>query len=422
MTKKLRNRLLALLCLLAFVGLGFVFFFTWVVQKPFALILFVADGLDTGSLTAARIYAAGAEHPLRLESLPNLALLRNFANDYAVPDPASAATAFSTGRKVNNGSLAVDPSGASLETLLETARKKGRATGLISNVSILDAGAAAFYAHSRDATDRQALAAMLVDEFTPDVVFGGGEEDFLPDVQGGKRTDGRDLTLEMRRKGFDIVRTRSELENTPPWRGPSVFALLNRGDLAFVGEIREREAQPTLDEMVRDAIQFLQFNQKGYVLVVHVGLIEKAARMNETERMLREIMELDRAVRTAIEYAGDKALIVVAGKQGVGGLRMNGYPLRNDKGVATLGINPQGLPSAIWATGPAGPKDEPPQESPAEAEPSPPATRLEVAAVFTPHAQNVAEDTIALSIGPGSEKLRGFIDNTRVYDLLKENL
>ena len=52
MSSKIRNRFIALGCLLAFVGLGVLFYVNWVVQKPFAIILFLTDNLPTSSLTA----------------------------------------------------------------------------------------------------------------------------------------------------------------------------------------------------------------------------------------------------------------------------------------------------------------------------------------------------------------------------------
>ncbi len=98
MSKKFRNRLLALFCLLVFLGLGGVFYVKWVVQRPFAVILFLADNLTPSVLTPARNYEGGADHRLALESFPNLALATNHANDFAVCDGAAAATSIGTGR------------------------------------------------------------------------------------------------------------------------------------------------------------------------------------------------------------------------------------------------------------------------------------------------------------------------------------
>ena len=44
------------------------------------------------------------------------------------------------------------------------------------------------------------------------------------------------------------------------------------------------------------------------------------------------------------------------------------------------------------------------------------------AAFFAPYAANVADDAVAAAFGPGSEKLRGFQDNTFVFELIKSQL
>ncbi|MCA1658764.1 MAG: alkaline phosphatase, partial [Verrucomicrobiaceae bacterium] len=147
---KWRNQLLALFCLVAFGAFGVFYFQHWVVQKPFGIILFVGEGLTPARLAAARIYAGGADTPLTLDSMPSVALLRNYSNDFAAPDQAAAATALATGVTVNNRAIGLDPKGKPLTNLIDLARKAGRSTGLVTNTNIADPTAAAFYAHNAD--------------------------------------------------------------------------------------------------------------------------------------------------------------------------------------------------------------------------------------------------------------------------------
>ncbi|HEY8899759.1 MAG TPA: alkaline phosphatase [Chthoniobacterales bacterium] len=415
MSKKLRNRFIALFCLLAFVGAGFLFYTNWVVQRPFAIILFIGDGLTTGMLAPARIYNDGAQSRLELERLPHLALLTTYANDFAVPDAAAAASALATGRKVNNRVLSLDAAGKPLTSIVDLAQKSGRSIGLVSNASLTDATLAAFYAKTADPLDHQSIADQLAAaDF--DLLLGGGSDDFLPESKEGRRTDGRDVMLAFRKRGYDIVTNRTELLEIPAWRAPRVFGVFQHGNLEFA-DVSDRDgSQPSLADLVRQAISRLQYNPKGYLLVVDAGLIAKAAHSNEGERMMREIVELDRAVGAALQYAGDKALIIVTGKQSVGGFRMNGYPFKNDRGMSVIGINPQTLPFITWSTGPGGavPKDA--------ASPDQPEKPAEPSAVRTSAAIGVAEDVIAISTGPGSEKLQGFKDNTDVFRTISDNL
>ena len=416
MSNKIRNRFLALVLVLAFIGVGMLYYVNWVVQKPFAIILFLTDNLNTPSLTAARIYKGGADHRLSLETFPNLGLITTQAADFAVSDTAAAVTAISTGQKVNNRSVGVDSAGKPLENLIDLARSNGRLVGLVSDSAISDPTPAAFFAKLGDPLDTATIVAQLADAPVLDVILGGGEADFLPELKEGRRKDGRDLMLEMRRKGYDIVRNKSELENTPAWKAPKLLGIFASGPLAFGDEIKSAGSEPSLADMVKQAVQLLQFNPKGYLLVVDAGLVGRAASKNEGERMLRQIVALDDAIAAAKSYAGENSLIIVAGKQSVGGLTLNGYPFRNDKGIAVTGINPQGVPSLTWSTGPG----SKPASNPApEATPAAPA---EPSAVPAPSAVGVAEDGIVVSSGPGADKLGGFKDNTDIFKTIKEGL
>lgn len=412
MSNKIRNRAIALACFLAFIGLGILFYANWVVQKPFAIILFLTDNLTTSTLTAARIYQNGADNRLSLEKLPNLGLITTHAADFAVSDAAAAATAIATGAKVNNRSLGVDASGKPLTNIFDLARRNGRAIGLVTTAAISDTTPAAFFARSANPQESEAIALQLVDAANIDVILGGGQADFLPEHKEGRRKDGRDLLLEMRRKGYDVALNKSEMENTPAWRAPKLLGLFSLGNLAFADEIQSAGAQPDLASMVRRAIQLLQYNRKGYLLVVDCGLTGKAASQNEGERMLRELVALDDAVATALSFAGANSFILVVGKQSIGGLRLNGYPFRDDKGVAVVGINTQGIPSMTWSTGPGTAAVGTGETSPAS-EPS---------AVPAPVAIGVAEDGIVTGAGAGSEKIQGFKDNTDIFRAIAENL
>lgn len=409
-SKTTRNRLLALACLLVFLALGALFYVNWVVQRPFAVILFLADNLTVSSLTPARHYAGGADHRLEIEKFPHLAVLSSHANDFAVADSASASVPFARGSKANNGSLAPARPGA--PWLLELARKSGRATGLVSNASITDAAAAAFYADTPDPLDYPLIARQLLESFRADVFLGGGAADFLPVASGGRRTDERDLLSEAVKSGVDVVRSEPELEALPSWRAPKTVGLFSMGNLHFADELVGGAGQPDLASLVRQAIRLLQYNPRGYLLVVDAGLAGKSAAQNEGERTLREILALDQAVAEALRYAGKDALVVVAGKRSVGGLRLNGFPFRNDKGAAILGINPQGVPSITWSTGPESGTHTGTQ-GPVSSEP---AASRRAAGIET------AEDLLAVGQGPGTEQLSGFRDNTLVFEILREAL
>ena len=119
---KRRNLLLAFALIGLFLAAGRFYFRSYVRQKPFAIILFVSEGLTTSKLAAARQYAGGADYRLAMELLPRLAVLRNAAADFAVPDAAAAGSAIATGRRTSLRTLGMTLEKLTLRTVLELAR------------------------------------------------------------------------------------------------------------------------------------------------------------------------------------------------------------------------------------------------------------------------------------------------------------
>lgn len=436
---KLRNQLLALFCFLVFIAFGVLFFRTWVVQKPFGVIVFLSDGLSTNTLTAARIYEGGADQRLNVERLPRLALVNNDSNDFAIPDEAASATAIATGVKGNNRAIAVDPKGNSLESLLALARQSGRRTGIVTTGNLTTPSTAAFYAHTTEESDVAAIAEQFMGAAGIDVALGGGLNAFTPESKGGSRKDGRDLWLELRAHGYTLLRNKAELENTPAFLTGPLIGLFADEELPYSTDVASASQAPALSDMVRRAIEFLQTNRRGYVLVVDCALISKAASENQAEKVLTETIDFDRALQTAQRYAGDKTLIIAVGKQDIGGLSLNGFPLRNDHGVALLGKNPEGQPAMTWSTGPNGPAPAPTPnlsgDGDAVAQAQAPAGesatvgagaeskgKPEPAAYRSDKAIPTARDMIMVGSGPGSEAIHGFMDNTEVFEIVKKAL
>ena len=405
-----------------FAAFGVFYFQHWVVQKPFGIILFIGEGLTPSRLAATRVFAGGADVPLTLDSMPHLALARNYSNDFAAPDSGAAAAAIATGTKVNNKSI-----GAQAANLLELGRHAGRATGLVTDGKLTSTTAAAFYAHASEPPPPTECARLLAETSAIDLALGGGAQDFLPESKQGTRNDGRDLLSEIRRKGFDLARTKADLEAIPVWRRPKVFGALANAELGYADHVEARNEQPSLPDMVRRAIELLQYNRGGYLLVVDARLARKAAEQNDAEHTLAETVELDRAVAVARRYAGEKSAIIICGDVGVGGLHLNGAPFRTDRGLAILGLNSAGDPWLSWATGPHGAKSygaaklaaqqSPPPSGPVAVEPS-----QEPAAFYAPAALETVEDVVVIATGQGTEAVHGSLDNTAIFKLIRDSL
>jgi alkaline phosphatase len=94
--------------------------------------------------------------------------------------------------------------GQPLASVLEGAKRSGRAVGVVVTVPIWDATPAAFTAHTTSRyADPVILEQMLHQDL--DVVFGGGRAALFPKEAGGIRTDGRDLQSLLQARGVNVV-------------------------------------------------------------------------------------------------------------------------------------------------------------------------------------------------------------------------
>jgi alkaline phosphatase len=423
MTMKLRNRLIALVCLIIFLSLGAALFLTTSARKPFAVILFVSDNITPSSLTATRLFSGGGDAKLQLEDFPNTALCRNAARDFSIPESASASTAIAAGKRVNRGSLCVDPSGTKLPSLLELASAKGRSTGLITTGPLTGTTAAAYYAKSINTEDQYDLATQFSRHTPFDIVIGGEMETNSASATNSPKTS----PLLPDTNSVALARSMGELENQPFWKTTPVLGLLPANQFTLTPSGEGDTNAPSLSDLVRVAIRRLQANRHGYFLVVDDPSIGKAAGANDAETMFKRILAFDKAVATARRYAGDNALILVAGRETIGGLQLNGYPFLGDKGVAILSLNAQGNPSLCWATGP-GYSVELKSASATNAvkgmptQPSVPGILSQPSACPLPKGIGVAGDVLTLGVGQGSEKLKGFLNLTDVHRLINDEL
>jgi alkaline phosphatase len=422
---KWRNQLLALLCLAVFAGLGVLYFQHWVVQKPFGIILIIGEGLGPERVGLTRVYLGGSDARLSLDGMPNVALVTNHSRDFAVSDQAAAASALATGAKVNNRALSVDANGKALGSIIDLARGRGRAIGLVTNGPLTNATCAAFYAHGNNASDVDQVAGQLTEGGKIDICLGIGAAEFLPETKQGQRQDNRDLLLELRQNGFDVVRSRAELESIPVWSRPKLFGAFGNGDKDNQGPAWNDE--PALSDMVRRAIELLQYNQHGYLLIIDAARMRQTAETNNAEKTLTETVELDRALATAQRYAGPKSTIIVCGDSAIGGLHANGFPFRKDSGIALVGLNPSGEPWMTWATGPHGTRSYgagkiPERETPSDQAGVASKEQTEPAAFYARSALNTVEDVIAFGTGPGTEALHGTIDNTQIFKIIRDEL
>ncbi|MCM3441334.1 alkaline phosphatase (plasmid) [Metabacillus halosaccharovorans] len=222
-----------------------------------------------------------------------------------ITDSASAATAMSAGIKTYNNAISVDNDGSEVKTVLEAAKAKGKATGLVATSEITHATPASFGSHDESRQNMNAIADDYFDELVNgkhkvDVLLGGGTDLFA-------RED-RNLIEEFQKAGFSYVTNKEELQKDKSGQVLGLFA--ERG----MPKLLDRtEDIPSLEDMTTSAIKRLNQDKDGFFLMVEGSQIDWAGHDNDIVGAMSEMEDFEKAFAAAIEFAKkDKHTLVVA--------------------------------------------------------------------------------------------------------------
>ncbi|MED1202948.1 alkaline phosphatase [Heyndrickxia acidicola] len=294
--------------------------------KPRNVIFMVMDGTNSDSVTLSRWYKGS---PLALDKILTGGV-RTYSLQSSITDSAAAGTAMATGEKTIVDLIGMVPvlrNGKMLEAkpaanLLEAARQKGLATGVVSTSPVQHATPAAFSAHSINRGHFDDIAEQQVYQGV-DVILGGGKESLLskPETKNSRK-DGENLVSSIKKQGYAFVETKEQLTKTI---GPKVWGSFAQSDIAY--ELDRKKlypSQPSLAEMTRKSIQLLSAKKKGFFLFIEGSKVDWAAHKNDPVGMISEILSFDTAVSEAISFASQdqNTLVIAVTDHGNSGLTM----------------------------------------------------------------------------------------------------
>ncbi|HDR9762127.1 TPA: alkaline phosphatase [Burkholderia cepacia] len=326
------------------------------------VIFFLGDGMGMTTLTAARIYGVGEDGALTIDTLPETAFVKTYSNDAQVTDSAPSMSAYMTGVKTNNEVISMSPdtkaiepsasltgncganNGKSATTLLEIAKAKGMATGVVTTTRVTHATPAATYAHVCHRDAENDIAAQLVPGGAGyngalgdgvDVVLGGGTQFFVPKDGGGKRTDGRNLVNELKAKGYAFAQNRDDLLAADATKSGKLVGLFSSSHMSYDLD-RGATKEPSLTDMATRALDVLQKNPNGYFLMVEGGRIDHALHDTNAKRALQDTVAFDNAIKATLDKVRKtdpdlKNTLIVVTADHDHTLVLNGYAARTGK-------------------------------------------------------------------------------------------
>jgi alkaline phosphatase len=318
------------------------------------IILLIGDGMGSAAVQAAMI---ASEYPLNIERATVTGFQKTASADNIITDSGAAATAIATGVKTYNGSLGVDIYGKPLKSILEIAEELGYSTGLISTSAITHATPAAFISHRVSRFDYENIASDYL-KTDIDLFIGGGFDHFA------KRTDTHNLIDSLILRGYEVDTTMAEVTRSLSGKIAGLVAHVHnpyrmngRGDM--------------LPSATLKAIGILDKNEKGFFLMVEGSEIDWAAHENNSSALIDETLDFDKAVGIALDFAkiDRQTLVIITGDHETGGVSINGGDIASHS-----------VSISFSTTGHTG--------------------------VMIP----------VYAYGPGSEKFRGFYQNTEIFN------
>ncbi len=300
-----------------------------------SVILMIGDGMGPVQRQAARLN--NGRHGLVMDSLPVSGTVGTSCADpdALVTDSAAAATALATGTKTFNGVISMDPYGITVSTILELAKRSGKAAGLVTTCQVTDATPAAFGAHVPERGDHSEIARQFIEEAGVDVILGGGADWWHPagaarlfpshpldDPAAAGLSRHGDLLERARDHGYATVLDLDDLRGNS---GRKLLGLLANQEMfrqSPEGQGDHYDPPMTLEELTSLAIRTLSRHSEGFFLMVEEAAIDRMGHYNNARLAIKAVHELDRAVAVAKGYAENDAetLLIVTADHECGGL------------------------------------------------------------------------------------------------------
>ena len=315
------------------------------------VILMIGDGMGPGQMGLLEEYARKAPNSIyhgrdtALKTLIDNGVLGMSLHSPAealVVDSACSASHLASGIDAPSEAIGLDIHGNPVETVLEIAKKQGKATGLVSDTRLTHATPAAFAAHQPHRSLESKIAEdMLANRV--DVMLSGGLRYWIPKsvndhgalykqlVQqtGGdikiksKRKDQKNLLTEAENAGYSVVHNRKALANSEGDKLLGLFAYSGMQDGITYSNTKNSSdrSMPSLKEMTVKALDVLAHDPQGFFLMVEGGQIDWAGHNNDAGTMLHEMLKFDETVQYVYDWVKERndTLLVVTADHETGG-------------------------------------------------------------------------------------------------------
>lgn len=272
-------------------------------KKVENIILLIGDGNGVSQISAAALANGG---DLTLTQLRSIGFLKTQSSDDFTTDSAAGGTAIATGTKTYNRAIGVRPDGKPVKNISELLVEHNYNIGLITTDEITGATPSTFYAHQKDRSHMQQIATDLV-KSQISLFIGGGAKYF-----SNKQT----MLFNIKNAIEDIT---NDEERVGVFAAEGGMPGIKQGRGNFLAEATQR------------SLSFLKSKKEPFLLMVEGAQIDSYGHFNDTEGIIAEGIDFDKAVTEAIKFAdaNKNTLVIVTADHETSGFSIPQGDMKN---------------------------------------------------------------------------------------------
>jgi len=392
------------------------------------LIFFHPDGMSLSHWDLARIITVGPDGLSSWDKMPHIAVYKPHLKENLVASSQAGATVHAYGEKVNYHSFGTKNKKAFKKaSLLKEAQQKGFKTGLLQSGFLMEPGTAVFASHSLSRKNFSHITKQLIYS-NVSILLGGGEKYLLPEgVKGhfglGVRKDGKNLIEEAKKENYLVIYTLEELKNIPQsakkvlgifaydntYNDETEEVLLKKGLPAY------HKTAPSIAQMSKYALKFLTRFGENFFLVVEEEGTDNFSNKNNAEALFEAMKRSLKAIelfRNFIKKNKNTLFLVASDSNASSPALIDRFSSKTLFKSTTL------LPKK---TKNGSPLDRKSNGLPFLSQPDKENLKLPFAIAW-PTKMDTGTGLVIKSEGWKAHKIQGTLDNTKVYDIIRQSL
>ena len=282
------------------------------------IILIIGDGMGDAQIEAGEL-AKGENFVFHdwQRTHSNTNSLDEYGNATKVTDSAAGGTALATGTLTTNKYVGKDSDANDLKTIIDYAKEYGKATGVVTTDTIFGATPSAFSGHS---VDREDYVTILYTQLESNA-------DLLCANASSKSAEMKSF---YEKAGYTYCNKFSSIGDT-----------LASEKAYWQFNMAGTSATDKLEKVVPYALDFLDKNSAGFVMMIEQAHIDKYCHNNEIEGTQLMANSLNNTVEAILEWMGDRTdtAIIITADHETGDLRVNTekkYPTKYAFGSSTI--------------------------------------------------------------------------------------